>query len=74
MKTESTEQMKEIKQWVNDALHKVSEQVSQLGAHIKNYSAKGVEITSETISEHPLKSTGIALACGFLIGYLIGRK
>ena len=74
MKLDSTEQMKEIKQWVTDASHTVSDQVSHLGAQLKKYSTQGVEVTSDKISEHPLKSAGIAVAVGFLVGYLIGRK
>jgi len=73
-KTELNAQMEDVKGWINDASHKMSDQMSRLGTEIKKYSAKGVESTAETVSEHPLKSVGIAAACGFVLGYLIGRK
>ncbi len=73
-KAELTEQMQDVKTWINDASYKVSDQVSKLGTEIKKYSAKGVEVASDTVSEHPLKSVGIAVACGFILGYLIGKK
>ena len=73
-KAELTEQMQDVKHWINDASHKMSEQMTKLGAEVKKYSAKGVEATAETISEHPLKSVGVIAACAFVVGYLIGRK
>ncbi len=73
-KTESKDQMQEIKQWFSDASHKLNNQMNNLGSQAKKYSAKGVEVTSDTIADHPLKAVGIAVACGFLVGYLIGKK
>ena len=73
-KAELTAQMEDVKGWINDASHKMSDQVNRLGTEIKKCSVKGVESTAATVSEHPLKSVGIAAACGFILGYLIGRK
>ena len=35
----TTEQMQDVKTWINDASYKVSDQVSKLGTEIKKYSA-----------------------------------
>ena len=69
-----TEQFKEVKQWIAEASHKVNDQMSKLGEEIKKYSVKGTQVASEVVEEHPLKSVGAALACGLIIGFLLGRK
>ncbi len=73
-KAELTEQMQDVKTWINDASHKLTDQMGKLGVEIKKYSGKGVDVASDTISEHPLKAVGIAAACAFVVGYLVGRK
>ncbi len=65
---------KELKQWASDFTDKLNDQVSKLGSEIKRYSLKGRDVTAETVQEHPLKSVGLALACGVILGYLLGRK
>lgn len=74
MKKENVVDTKDLKQWASDLSDKMSDQVSRLGSEIKRYSLKGKDATSEVVQDHPLKSVGVALACGVILGYLLGRK
>lgn len=74
IKDDSIEKMNDLKQQISDFSNKIGGHMSSLGSHAKHYSSQGVEKTSATVSEHPLKSVGIAAACGFLIGYLFAKK
>lgn len=70
----AVEEAKDFKEWAADLTHKFNDQFAKLTAEIKRYSAQGKDMTTETIQEHPLKSVGIAVACGVVIGFLLGRK
>lgn len=65
---------KDLKQWAADMTHKFNEQFNKLAAEVKHYSLKGKDATTEVIQEHPLKSVGVAVVCGMVIGFLLGRK
>lgn len=64
----------DLKEWAADMTGKFNDQFNKLGAEIKKYSIKGKDVTAEAIQEHPMKSVGIAVVCGMVVGFLLGRK
>ena len=52
----------------------VTEHYNKLSEEVKKYAGKGTQAASEVVEEHPFKSVGAALACGLILGFLLGRK
>lgn len=62
-----------LKQKISDLSHAWNEQFGKFTDEVKKYSKKGKEAAADTVSDNPLRSVGIALTCGLVIGFLIGR-
>ena len=68
------EQVKVLKNHIHELTENFNEKLAKLSIELKKYGVKGCEEASKVVEEHPLKSVGVALACGLFIGFLMGRK
>ena len=68
------EQVKALKRHVAELTENFNEKLGKLSVELKKYGVKGTEAATHVVEEHPLKSVGVALACGLFIGFLMGRK
>lgn len=59
---------------VKDLKKTITEQYNKLSDELKKYTEKGTKMASEVVEDHPFKSVGTALACGLILGFLLGRK
>ena len=63
-----------LKETVSDLSESFNTQIGKIGQQLKKYSAQGMEKAAHTIEAHPLKSVGITLACGLILGFLMGKR
>ncbi len=68
------EQVKALKKHISELTESFNERIGKLTVELKKYGVKGCEEASKVVEEHPLKSVGAALACGLIIGFLLGKK
>ena len=66
--------LNDIKDYLGDLSGKFNEQFNKLGNEVKKYSAKGGDAVVKSVEENPMKAVGVALLCGVVVGYLLGRK
>jgi ElaB/YqjD/DUF883 family membrane-anchored ribosome-binding protein len=75
---EFAESFKRIQSDVSELLGMTRDQaragIDALGKTARDTSRKAVENTQTTISSYPLRSAGVALAAGALLGWLIARR
>ena len=64
----------DVKEYFGDLSGKFNEQFNKLGSEVKKYSAKGSDAVVKSVEENPVKAVGVALLCGVVVGYLLGRK
>jgi|LakMenEpi03Aug12_release.lakeMendotaPanAssembly.Ray.scaffolds.fasta_scaffold3211780_1 ElaB/YqjD/DUF883 family membrane-anchored ribosome-binding protein len=72
--THENEQLQALKHTMTEWAHSFNDKLGKLGQEVKKYSGKGTEAATQVVEEHPLKSVGIALACGLVVGFLMGRS
>ncbi len=68
------EQIKALKHHLAELTENFNEKLGKVTAELKKYGVKGTEAATHVVEEHPLKSVGVALACGLFIGFLMGKK
>ncbi len=68
------EQVKALKSQLNELTNQFNEKLGKLGVELKKYGVQGTEAASQVVEENPLKAVGVALACGLIIGLLMGRQ
>ncbi len=68
------DQVKALKHHMAELTEHFNEKIGKLTVELKKYGIKGTEAATHVVEEHPLKSVGVALACGLFIGFLMGRK
>lgn len=70
--------LERIKNAFTDASHdvreKANEMITESIENVKEKSVQARDLVGEYVSDQPLKSVGVALICGALIGYFLHRK